>query len=167
MQFIVFLMSFSIHAQELPPPIPNQNIDHRLATVWDILAQDVCVNYPNQDNAWDLSPSITENLKWYLDPRGSCMDQRGNTCIWNYSYGYLQVVFPTLKRTYIANPSGDFISLAGVIKHHDNPSKEGCFRATTTEPPPWTQRGNNNPRRDLPNPPIVYDNPLQNRVSPN
>ena len=156
------------HAQELPPPIPNQSVDPRLATVWDISAQDVCVSYPNQDNAWDLSPSITENMKWILDQRGSCMDQRGNVCIWNYNYGYLQVVFPALKRTYVASPGGDFTSLSGVVKHHDNPTKEGCFRARTNEPPPWHNRRNENPHhRRVDPPPPVAEPPPQQRASPN
>lgn len=136
----LFFTTAFLHAQNLPPPVANQNIEQRLATTWSIQEQDVCVTYPAKDTAWNLTPSITENNFWYLDQRGTCMDQKGNSCTWNYVDGYLQVVFASRNRIYVARPSGDFMSVSGVIHHTDDTRKQGCFQASNLEPRPWTER---------------------------
>lgn len=158
---------FAAEAQELPPPYPNQNIEHRLATVWDISEQDVCQSGPAVDDAWTLSPSITTRGIWYLSPNGSCIDQRGEICVWNYVDGYLQVVFKNKQRTYVARPGGNFLSISGVIKHLDNPSLQGCFNGSTNQPPSWVEPRRDETHRPTTLPPVVFDPTPQNRASPN
>lgn len=164
--FLFSATGVNAYTPELAPPQPNQSVDHRLATVWQISEQDICTANPNKNDAWTLSPSIVEQNYWYLDQRGSCMDQRGNACVWNYTAGYLQVVFAMKKRTYVARTSGDFMTISGVIHHLDNPTREGCFNASTNEPPIWDP---SKLERSGPSgsPPVVYQPPRQGYASPN
>lgn len=176
MLLALFMMVFKFSpafAQNLPAPSPNQNIDKRLSTTWLIQEQDVCVTYPAKTTAWDLTPSITEITYWQLEQDGTCVDlKKYDRCTWNYVGGYLQVVFNTRNRIYMSHPSGDFMSVQGVIKHLDDPTREGCFIGANQYPQPWTEQGNTNPHRNTPImnngqlPPPIYDTPNPSQQSP-
>lgn len=145
-------------------PQPNTGMDPRLAIVWQVTVQDVCVANPNKNEAWDLTPAVVENENWLLNQNGTCMDQKGNSCVWNYSDSMIQIIFSGRARTYFGNVDGDFLGISGVVRHDNNPKLEGCWRAMSQQIASTQKENRPNPV-SLPDP--IYNLPPTIYASPN